>query len=118
MRRISKAESSSTGRRRHLMPKCRIAGRIHRRVAKLMERRGLGPQADPEEADTLLRDQPLLAELYGASVAGRVAVGRVPAVAWRKSAMRSMRKISPPVQPSLRRHCRLQRSCQRLRPCP
>jgi len=53
----------------------RVAGRIHCRVARLMERRGLGPQADPEEADALLRDQPLLAELYGASVTGRVAVG-------------------------------------------
>jgi hypothetical protein len=40
-----------------------------------MGRRGLAPRADPGETDTLLRDQPLLAELYGASVAGRVAVG-------------------------------------------
>ena len=29
----------------------RVAERIHRRVARLMEKRGLGPQADPDEAD-------------------------------------------------------------------
>jgi len=42
---------------------------------RLLERRGLGPQADFEEADSLSRDQPLLAELYNASVQGRIAVG-------------------------------------------
>ena len=53
----------------------RVAERVHRRVMRLMEQRGLGPQADPEEADALRRDQPLLAELYGASISGRVATG-------------------------------------------
>jgi hypothetical protein len=53
----------------------RVAERIHRRVLLLMEQRGLGPRADPEEADTLRRDQPLLAELYGAAISGRVATG-------------------------------------------
>jgi len=53
----------------------RVAGRIHRRVARLLERRSLGPRADPEEADSLPHDQPLLAGLYSASVAGRVAAG-------------------------------------------
>jgi len=53
-----------------------VAERVHRRVARLMERRGLGPEADPDEADGLRRDQPLLAELYGAAVSGRVATGR------------------------------------------
>jgi len=52
-----------------------VAERVHRRVARLMEKRGLGPQADPDEADGLRRDQPLLAELYGAAVSGRVATG-------------------------------------------
>ncbi|MGA2264597.1 MAG: transposase [Acidobacteriota bacterium] len=52
-----------------------VAERIHRRVARLMEKRGLGSQADPDEADGLRRDEPLLAELYGASVSGRVATG-------------------------------------------
>ena len=49
--------------------------RVVRRITRLLERRGLGPQADPDEADPLLRDQPLLAELYGASVQGRIATG-------------------------------------------
>jgi hypothetical protein len=53
----------------------RVADRVHRRVARLMERRGLGPQADPDEADTLRHGEPLLAELYSASVSGRVATG-------------------------------------------
>jgi hypothetical protein len=42
---------------------------------RLLQRRGLGPQADPAEADTLWRDEPLLAELYSASVSGRIATG-------------------------------------------
>jgi hypothetical protein len=53
----------------------RVAERIHRRVARLMEKRGLGPQADPDGADALRREEPLLAELYSASVSGRVAAG-------------------------------------------
>ncbi|MGA2263779.1 MAG: transposase [Acidobacteriota bacterium] len=53
----------------------RVAERIHRRVARLIEKRGLGPVADPDEADGLRRDEPLLAELYSASVSGRVATG-------------------------------------------
>jgi hypothetical protein len=53
----------------------RAAERIHRRVASLMEKRGLGSQADLDEADALRRDEPLLAELYGAAVSGRVATG-------------------------------------------
>jgi hypothetical protein len=35
----------------------------------------LGPTDDPDEADPLRRDQPLLAELYSASVHGRIADG-------------------------------------------
>jgi hypothetical protein len=53
----------------------RVAERIHRRVARLVERRGLGQQTDPDEADALRRDEPLLAELYSASISGRVATG-------------------------------------------
>lgn len=52
-----------------------VAERIHRRVERLMEKRGLGPQANPDEADSLRHDEPLLAELYSASVSGRVATG-------------------------------------------
>ena len=53
----------------------RVTSCIARRIARLLERRGLGPRADPEEADTLRRDQPLLAELYAPSVQGRIAFG-------------------------------------------
>jgi hypothetical protein len=35
----------------------------------------LAPQSDPDEADPLLRDQPLLTTLYGASIQGRIATG-------------------------------------------
>jgi hypothetical protein len=53
----------------------RVTDRIHRRIAKLLERRGLGPQADRDESDPLRHSQPLLSELYGASISGRVATG-------------------------------------------
>jgi hypothetical protein len=53
----------------------RVADRVHLRVVKLLERRGLAPQADPAEADMLAHDEPLLAELYSASVLGRIATG-------------------------------------------
>jgi len=52
----------------------RVAASVQRSVERLMERRGLGPQADPGE-DALRHDEPLLAELYGASVSGRIATG-------------------------------------------
>ena len=45
------------------------------RISKFLLRRGLGPDADPDEADPVSRDQPWLARLYAASVAGRVAFG-------------------------------------------
>ncbi len=48
---------------------------IVKKILHLLERRGLGPQADPEEADPLRVEQPLLAELYSASVQGRVTEG-------------------------------------------
>ena len=53
----------------------RVANRVHRSVTRLLERRGVGPKVSPEEADTLQLDQPLLAELYRASISGRVATG-------------------------------------------
>ena len=52
-----------------------VAARVTRRIARLLHRRGLGPQANAEEADSLNRDEPLLAALYGASVSGRTATG-------------------------------------------
>jgi len=53
----------------------RVAREIARRLGSLLERRGLGPEADPSEADPLGADEPLLAALYGASVFGRIATG-------------------------------------------
>jgi hypothetical protein len=53
----------------------KVTASIVKKIQRLLERRGLAPQADPEEADPLPRDQPLLAELYSASVQGRIAVG-------------------------------------------
>jgi hypothetical protein len=40
-----------------------------------LERRGLGPNADPMEADPLAREEPVLAALAAASLEGRVATG-------------------------------------------
>jgi hypothetical protein len=53
----------------------RVTERLQRRIGRLLERRGLGPQADRDESDTLRHSQPMLAELYGASVSGCVATG-------------------------------------------
>jgi hypothetical protein len=54
----------------------RVVGQVARHIARLLERRGLGAGSDPLEADPLAEEQPLLAQLYGASVAGRIATGR------------------------------------------
>ncbi len=48
---------------------------VAHRVVRLLARRGLGPEADAEDADALPRDEPLLAEIYGASVHQRIAAG-------------------------------------------
>ena len=53
----------------------RVAKCFHQRVTRLMEQRGLGPRTDSEEVDLLMLDEPLLAELYSASITGRVATG-------------------------------------------
>ena len=53
----------------------RVTMRVARRIARLLERRGLTSGADPDEADPLSRDDPLLAALYSASVRGRIATG-------------------------------------------
>jgi hypothetical protein len=53
----------------------RVADRVHRRVTRLMEQRGLGQKADSDEVDSPRLDEPLLAELYSASITGRVATG-------------------------------------------
>ncbi len=54
----------------------RVARQLARLIQRLLVRRGLGPEADPSEVDPVLEHQPLLAILYAASVAGRVATGR------------------------------------------
>ena len=53
----------------------RLTASLAERIPKLLQRRGLEPDSDPEESDPLSRDQPWLAGLYTASVAGRVAFG-------------------------------------------
>jgi hypothetical protein len=54
----------------------RVVEQVARRIAQLLERRGLGPETDPSKVDPLAEDEPLLAQLYGASVASRIATGR------------------------------------------
>lgn len=53
----------------------RLTASLAERIPKMLLRRGLGPDSDPEESDPLLRDQPWLAGLYAASVSGRTAFG-------------------------------------------
>jgi hypothetical protein len=53
----------------------RVTAQVARRLARLLERRGLGPSADPGEADSLPGQEPLLAAIYAASVHGRIATG-------------------------------------------
>jgi hypothetical protein len=55
---------------------CRVTALVARRIARLLERRGLGPWAGPEEAEESPHGEPLLGALYGASVQGRIATGR------------------------------------------
>jgi hypothetical protein len=52
-----------------------VTANIVKKIDRLLERRGMGRQADPEEADLLLRQQPLMAELYSASVQVPIASG-------------------------------------------
>jgi len=49
--------------------------RIVRQLRRLLVRRGLTPDADASAADPLPEDQPLLAEIYAASVRSRIAMG-------------------------------------------
>ena len=54
----------------------RVAAQVAARIARLLARHGLGPDASRTDADPLSEEEPLLAQLYGASVAGRIATGR------------------------------------------
>ncbi len=53
----------------------RMTRNIARGIVRLLERRGLAPDDDPEEIDPVAREHPLLAALYAASVSGRIATG-------------------------------------------
>jgi hypothetical protein len=57
----------------------RVVRRVARGIARRLEKLGLGPEANPSEADPSTAEEPLLADLYAASVQGRVATGREPA---------------------------------------
>ena len=48
---------------------------VARGIARLLDRRGLGPHTDAEEIDPLAGDEPLLATLYSASIRLRIATG-------------------------------------------
>ena len=49
---------------------------VNERVQSLLERRGLGTEADPQQADPLSEDDPGMAALLASSVGSRIAVGR------------------------------------------
>ncbi len=53
-----------------------MVGQVSRRIALLLERQCLGPEVDPSAVDPLAAGEPLLAQLYGASAASRIATGR------------------------------------------
>jgi hypothetical protein len=53
----------------------RVTRQLAKKLVRLLERSGLDSDADPADADPLPADEPLLAALYAASVAGRVATG-------------------------------------------
>ena len=53
----------------------RVVVATARRLERLLEARGLGPDADPSESDPLAQEDPLLATLAAASLQGRVATG-------------------------------------------
>ena len=49
---------------------------VNERVRSLLERRGLGSEADPQQADPLSQDDPGIAALLASSVGSRIGVGR------------------------------------------
>ena len=51
----------------------RVAAQVARKLCRLLEREGLGPEADA--ADPLASEEPFLATLTAASVSGRAATG-------------------------------------------
>ena len=71
-----------------------VANRIACQTEALMVRRGLGPDAEPEDVDALARDEPLLASLYGASVTGWIAPGPNAVLSSRALSCRFRRPLS------------------------
>ena len=53
----------------------RLTALVNQRVRSLLERRGFGTEADPQQADPLARDDPGMAALLASSVRRRIAVG-------------------------------------------
>ena len=53
----------------------RLTALVNQRVRSLLERRGLGTEADPQQADPLAQDDPGMAALLASSVRRRIAVG-------------------------------------------
>ena len=53
----------------------RVTASLAEAITDFLRRRGLGPESDREESDSLSRDQPWLAGLYAASILGRTAFG-------------------------------------------
>ena len=51
------------------------AGQVARKLCRLLEREGLGAEADVADADPLAAEEPFLATLTAASVSGRTATG-------------------------------------------
>ena len=49
----------------------RLTATLAQRMTRLLDRRGLGPDSDAEESDSLPRDEPWLAGLYAAAVTGQ-----------------------------------------------
>jgi hypothetical protein len=74
----------------------RVVTQVARRIAHLLERRGLGPESDPLEADPLAEEQPLLAQLYGASAAASppVAARASACCAWATASIRRTSLLS------------------------
>jgi hypothetical protein len=52
-----------------------LTASLAQRITKLVARRALGADCDPEESDSLRRDEPFLAGLYAAAVSGKTAYG-------------------------------------------
>ena len=53
----------------------RLTALVSQRVQSLLERRGIGTEADPQQADPLSQDDPGMAALLASSVRRRIAIG-------------------------------------------